>query len=73
MILLIINRVPRQVVELGPSCVGQVNGEKLDDEVVFIHPALHACFAIILDDIIWRLKMFQKTRVMHVAPECLGP
>jgi hypothetical protein len=37
-ILPAINCVSQQVVEAGPSGVGWVNGEKLDDEEVIIHP-----------------------------------
>jgi hypothetical protein len=62
-VLLAINRISGQVVERGPSCVGQVNGEKLDQEEVIIHHALPmnkvvffqpnfgVSFAIILDDV----------------------
>jgi hypothetical protein len=43
-----INRVPGQVVEPGPIHVDQVNGEKLDDEEVIIHPTHPACKVVIL-------------------------
>jgi hypothetical protein len=84
-ILPTINHVSRQVVGSGPSRVGQVNGEELDDEDVIIRPTRHACEAIVLqpnvgicltvvfDDIIWCPETFWETRVMRVAPECLGP
>jgi hypothetical protein len=63
-ILSAINRVPRQVVEPSLGRVGQVNGEKLDNEEVIVRPSCPACkavilqshsrvgFAIILDDVV---------------------
>jgi hypothetical protein len=47
-ILPAINRVPGQVVELGPGHVGQVNAKKLDDEEVIVGPAHLACKVVIL-------------------------
>jgi hypothetical protein len=84
-ILLVINCVSWQVVELSPGHVDEVNGEKLDDEEVVIRPArptheaivfqpnIRVGFAIILDDVVRHLEMFQETRVAHIAPERLGP
>jgi hypothetical protein len=58
------------VVKRGPGHVDQVNGEQLDDEEVIIHPTHPTSklvvlqpntgvgFAVILDDIVWRLKKF---------------
>jgi hypothetical protein len=67
------------VVKPGPSRVGQVNMEKLDDEEVIIRKAvvylsnIWICLAVIFDDVIQCLEAFWETRVTHVAPECLGP
>jgi hypothetical protein len=84
-ILLDINRVSHQVVQLGLSHVGQVNGDELDDEEVIIYPAcptrkavvlqpnVGVCLAVIFDDVVRCAKMFWETCVMHVAPKRLGP
>jgi hypothetical protein len=84
-ILPAINRVPGQVVELGPGHVGQVNAKKLDDEEVIVGPAHLACkvvilqphagvgFAVIPDNVVWHPKTLQETRVAHVAPKSFGP
>jgi hypothetical protein len=72
------------VVEPRPGCVGQVNGEKLDDEEVVVRPAHPTCKAVILQshdgvgfpvklDIVQCLKMLRETCVTHVAPEQFGP
>jgi hypothetical protein len=47
-ILLTINRVPGQLVLPGPGRVGQVDGEKLDDEEVVISPACPARKVVII-------------------------
>jgi hypothetical protein len=84
-ILSAINHISRQVVKPGPSCVGQVDGKKLDDKEVIIHHSRPACkavvfqlntrvdFVIILDDVVWRPETLWETLVAHIAPECLGP
>jgi hypothetical protein len=73
------------VVQLGPSHVGQVNGDELDDEEVIICPTRPACEAVVLqpnarvcltvifDDVARCMKTFWETCIMHVAPERLGP
>jgi hypothetical protein len=73
------------VVKPGPSRVGQVNGEKLDDEEVVIRPACPAhkvvvfqlniriCVVVVFDDVIGCSEAFWETHVTHVALECLGP
>jgi hypothetical protein len=74
-----------QVIEPSPGHVSQVNGEELDDEGFIIHPTCPACkmvvdqpnvgigFFIVFDDVIWCLKSFWETSIMHFAPEHLGP
>jgi hypothetical protein len=47
-ILPAINQVSRQLVEPGPGHVGQVNGDKLDDEEVIILPTHPAYKAVVL-------------------------
>jgi hypothetical protein len=78
-ILLVDNRVSRQVLELGPSHVGQVNREERDDVEVVIclaHPTCKVIVfqlntgihpTIILDDVIRCSKMLQEACVKHVA------
>jgi hypothetical protein len=73
------------VVEPGPSRVGQVNGEELDDEEVIIYatrptreavvpqPNAWICLTVVFDDVIRCPEMFWETCVMHIAPDRLGP
>jgi hypothetical protein len=83
-ILPAINCVSLQVVQSGPSHVGQLNEEELDDEEVIIcptHPTCKAvvlqpntriCLTIVFNDVIWCPERFWETRVTHIAYECLG-
>jgi hypothetical protein len=82
-ILPAIDQVSGQVNKPCPSCV--INGEKLDDEEVVIHltrlagkavvlqPNARIGFAVILDDVVWRLKALREAHVSHIALEHLGP
>jgi hypothetical protein len=67
-----IDQISGQVIEPRPGRVDQVNGEELDDEeviicpafptrnVVILEPTIGIGFAIILDDVVWRPKMFRE-------------
>jgi hypothetical protein len=79
MILPTIDRVSGQVIEPTSGCVGQVNGEELDDEEVIVRPIREAIvlqpysgigLAIILNDVVGRMKMPREARITHIAPEC---
>jgi hypothetical protein len=71
------------VVQPGPSQVGLVNWEELDDEHVIVDPTRLACklvilqqnaricLAFVLDDIARCVKIFWETCVMHVVSKCL--
>jgi hypothetical protein len=80
-----IDDVSRQMIQLGPAEVGQVNREELDDEKFIICPAclasevvvlqLHVgfSFTIVLDDITWRSKVLWEASVAHGAFERFWP
>jgi hypothetical protein len=63
-----IDNVSRQMIQLGPSRVTQVDGEELDDENVIIHPTCltskvvvlqpdaRVSFTVIPDDVAWHSK-----------------
>jgi hypothetical protein len=67
-----IDHVSRQVVQPGPTHVGLVNGEELDEEQVVDYPTrptheavvfqanARICFAVILDDVFGARKHFGK-------------
>jgi hypothetical protein len=83
-ILPTINCISRQVVQPGPSHVGQVNEEELDDEEIIIcptrpirkavvlQPNARICLTIAFNDVIWCPERFWETHVTHIASECLG-
>jgi hypothetical protein len=80
-ILPTIDQVSRQVMEASFGCVGQVDGEKLDDEEVIVcptHPAREAIvlqsnaeigLAILHVDIVGRTETPKEACIMHVVPE----
>jgi hypothetical protein len=73
------------VIEPRSGCIGQVDGEELNDKQVAICPACPACevvvlypdtgisFTVILDDIVGHSKTLGEAHVAHVTPKHLGP
>jgi hypothetical protein len=80
-----IDRVSKQVIELGFGHVIQVNGEELNDRKVIVRPTHPTCksvvlqpntgisFAIVFGDVAGRPEMFREACITHVAPERFGP